>query len=67
MRYESKRFNKVAENKLHRGRLVLDDVICLADSFEFTIYHNMKLNAFRHEWASLNRTVADKSHGVIVA
>ena len=48
-------------------RLVLDGAICLPDSFKFTIYHCMKLKAFRHERASLNRIAADKSHGVIVA
>ena len=48
-------------------RLVLEGAIYLPDSFEFTIYRCMRLSAFRHEWASLNRIAADKSHGVIVA
>ena len=30
-------------------RLVLDGAICLADSFELTIYHRKRLKAFRHE------------------
>ena len=30
-------------------RLGLDGVICLADSFEFTIYHCTRLKAFRYE------------------
>ena len=30
-------------------RLVLDGAICPGDSFEFTIDHCMRLNAFRHE------------------
>ena len=30
-------------------RLVLDGAICLADSFEFTISHCMRLKAFGHE------------------
>ena len=48
-------------------RLVLDEAICPADSFEFTIYHCIRLNAFKHERASLNRIAADKSHSVIIA
>ena len=38
--------------------LVLDGATCLANSFEFTIYHCMRLKAFRHEWARLNRIAA---------
>ena len=49
------------------ARLVLDGAICPADSFEFTVYHCMKLNAFKHEWASFNRIATDKSHSIIVA
>ena len=30
-------------------RLFLEGAICLADSFEFTIYHCMGLKAFRHK------------------
>ena len=30
-------------------RLGLDSAICLDDSFEFTIYHCMRLKAFRHK------------------
>ena len=48
-------------------RLVLDGAICLDDSFEFAIYHCMRLKAFRHELVGLNRIAADKSHSVIVA
>ena len=40
--------------------------ICLADSFEFTIYHSTRLKAFIHKWTSLNRIAANKSHSVIV-
>ena len=29
--------------------LILDGAICLADSFEFTMYHCTRLKAFRHE------------------
>ena len=47
-------------------RLVLHGAICLADSFEVTIYHCTGLTTFRHEWATLNRIAADKSHSVIV-
>ena len=49
------------------GNPLLEGAICLADSFEFTLYHCMRLKSFRHEWASLNRIAADKSHSVIVA
>ena len=49
------------------ARLVLDGAICLADSFQFTVYHCMRLKVFSHEWASLNRIAADKSDSVIVA
>ena len=42
-------------------RLVLDGALCLADSFEFLMYHCMRLKALRHELASLNRIAADKS------
>ena len=38
MRYELTSFNRIVDDKLHRVRLVLDDAIYLADSFEFTIY-----------------------------
>ena len=47
-------------------RLVLDGAIYLDDSFEFMIYHCLRLKAFRHEWASLNRIAADKLYSVIV-
>ena len=30
-------------------RLVSDGAICLADSFQFTIYNCTRLKAFRHE------------------
>ena len=53
--------------KLNILRLVLDGAICLADSFEVTMYNCKRLKAFRHEWTSLNRIAADKSHSVIVA
>ena len=49
------------------GNPPLEGAICLADSFEFTIYHCTRMKPFRHERASLNRVAADKSHGVIVA
>ena len=47
--------------------LLLDGAICLADSFEFTIYHYMRLKAFRYERASLNRIAADELYSVTKA
>ena len=46
--------------------MILDSAICLADSFEFTIHHCMRLKAPRQKGVSLNRIAADKSHRVIV-
>ena len=42
----------VLSSKTNRVRLVSDGAICLEDSFEFTIYHCMKLKALRHEFMS---------------
>ena len=50
-------YNNIAPIQKNRGdishrvieALDDDDAICPADSFEFTIYHCMRLNALRHE------------------
>ena len=42
-------FRLVDDNEINLLRLVLDGAICPADSFEFTIDHCMRLNAFKHE------------------
>ena len=39
----------VAEISTVCHRQVSDGAICLADSFEFTIYHCTRLKSFRHD------------------
>ena len=59
--------NGMPELQRNWVRLVLDGAICLTNSFEFTVYHCMKLKAFTQECASLNRITADKLHSVIIS
>ena len=48
-------------------RLRLPDAIYRPNSFVMMLRYCVNLKAIRYESASLNRIVADKSHGVILA
>ena len=48
-------------------RLQLHDAIYRHDSFEMKLRHCANLKAMRYVSTGLNRIVADKSHGVILA
>ena len=51
MKEESAKARLNTEGNKARFSLSLDGAICLADSYEFTIYHctGIRLKAFRHE------------------
>ena len=55
------------DNKLHILKLQLRGAIYRPDSFASAQGYCANLKAIRYESTSLNRTVADKSHCVIVA
>ena len=54
-------YNTVA-NMLGGSKLVLQDAICLTDSFVLTQSQSVNFKAMRHESTGLNKTVDEKSH-----
>ena len=53
-------------DKSHRVRLQLHGAIYWPDSFVLMLHYCENLKAIRYESTSLNTTVADRSHCVIV-